>query len=872
MAEVAGDEIKIVVSLDDKPIGKKIDGLVNRIEKIGDAAEKTGEATREGFKRITEGADDAKDAVDKIATVTAKAHPMLDRLADSAMKAGEAFGGKLVDGAKTLGKALLKLSVAPLIAPLKAVTGAFSKFGSAVSRLFSKIKSVIMYRAIRSAIRMVTDGFKEGTANAYQWSKAMGGQFAASMDQLATSSLYLKNSLGALVTPLINAVAPAIDYIVDKFVDLLNVASQVIALLTGASAWTKAVKYPKEYAAAADGAAGSAGKLAKAMTTILAIDELNPLNGDKGSGGGGGGGGGSALDYSSMFTEQTIDVRESLGDMFQPFVDAWETKGQGVIESWHNALSGIQAAVSAVSSSFAEVWTNGTGTETIEHILGILTGILDTIGNIGKKFAEGWNTDNLGTQIIQNLWNILNNILGLWDRIANATATWASNLNFVPILTSFNNLTAALSHLSEVVTGVLGDAWEKVILPLGKWLLESGLPAVIDLIAMAIETAATNLQILVDTLEKLKKMTLPQWLQGLFGGTLASGGSLTDVPQAAAGATLGMRFSITGIQDDIPENEKTITGMVADFVKRTLGEKVKKPVSNLVADLTKRTLGSKVTADVSNLTGSITERKVGKKVTATIDGLTAELADRTFSKTFSNVIQSKAEFTQKSSTGIPGYDSSSNSVKFPSYADFNGWAFSGLSGYDPKSGLVKFPSYANFGAWGYSELSGYHSSNSRLWFPSYAYFEDYDTKFNRIKMPIEITAAYRPDGVRIDMWKAKGGAYYNGAWHNIPQYATGGLPDHGTLFAAGEAGAEVVGHIGGRTEVLNQSQLASTMAAATQMGMASQNAILGQLLAVGQQILENQGDIRAYIPAGEVVTGLQRNNRRDGRALVPMGV
>lgn len=59
--------------------------------------------------------------------------------------------------------------------------------------------------------------------------------------------------------------------------------------------------------------------------------------------------------------------------------------------------------------------------------------------------------------------------------------------------------------------------------------------------------------------------------------------------------------------------------------------------------------------------------------------------------------------------------------------------------------------------------------------------------------------------------KALGGAFYNDKWHNIAQYAGGGLPSHGTIFAAGERGAEVVGHIGGRTEVLNQSQLAAVM-------------------------------------------------------------
>ena len=58
---------------------------------------------------------------------------------------------------------------------------------------------------------------------------------------------------------------------------------------------------------------------------------------------------------------------------------------------------------------------------------------------------------------------------------------------------------------------------------------------------------------------------------------------------------------------------------------------------------------------------------------------------------------------------------------------------------------------------------------------------------------------------------AKGGAFYNGSWHNIKQYAVGGIPEHGSMFVAGEKGPEVVGHVGGRTEVLNQSQLASVM-------------------------------------------------------------
>ena len=68
--------------------------------------------------------------------------------------------------------------------------------------------------------------------------------------------------------------------------------------------------------------------------------------------------------------------------------------------------------------------------------------------------------------------------------------------------------------------------------------------------------------------------------------------------------------------------------------------------------------------------------------------------------------------------------------------------------------------------------------------------------------------------------KAKGGIFSNGVWSNIPQYAGGTANAHGSLFLAGEAGPEIVGHVGGRTEVLNKSQLASAMFSAVQAAMA----------------------------------------------------
>ena len=76
-------------------------------------------------------------------------------------------------------------------------------------------------------------------------------------------------------------------------------------------------------------------------------------------------------------------------------------------------------------------------------------------------------------------------------------------------------------------------------------------------------------------------------------------------------------------------------------------------------------------------------------------------------------------------------------------------------------------------------------------------------------------------------WKffERGGFIDNGQaqfWKNIPMYANGttnaGL--HGSMFVAGENGAEMVGHINGQTEVLNRSQIAMAMKNAVVSGMA----------------------------------------------------
>lgn len=154
-----------------------------------------------------------------------------------------------------------------------------------ITNFVNSIGRILKYRAIRFVLSEISKAIKEGTNNMYQYSKAVGGEFAKSMDTLATSALYFKNSIGAMLAPIINALTSAIDKAVDKLVEFNNVINETVAKLTGASIWTSAIKIPKEYAESANKATKDTVKgLKEAKDTLkdfqMGFDELNVISQD----------------------------------------------------------------------------------------------------------------------------------------------------------------------------------------------------------------------------------------------------------------------------------------------------------------------------------------------------------------------------------------------------------------------------------------------------------------------------------------------------------------------------------------------------------------------------------------------------------------
>lgn len=103
----------------------------------------------------------------------------------------------------------------------------------------------------------------------------------------------------------------------------------------------------------------------------------------------------------------------------------------------------------------------------------------------------------------------------------------------------------------------------------------------------------------------------------------------------------------------------------------------------------------------------------------------------------------------------------------------------------------------------------------------------------------------------------------------ITRFATGGFPDIGQLFLAREAGPELVGTMGGRTAVANNEQIEQGIYRATYDANSEQNALLREQNDLLRRLLDK--DVTAYISTSDIVNGLSRKNRRDGKTVVPVG-
>lgn len=344
-------------------------------------------------------------------------------------------------------------------------------------------------------------------------------------NQCRVLSLQMQSLMATIGQGLINLFTPiirVINTVIGKLATLANAFKSFTELITGNKSGGSDSSGVAAVAGAADdagtgleNASDSASNLAsntdkvgqaaqnaaKKMKALMGFDKVNKLDSQSDSssssssspstGAGGTGALGSAVDFGNLAEGDTVldktsksaqKLAELLKKLWKPFQDAWNAEGKKTLDAVDYAFRSIGKLAKSVGKSLVSVWTNGTGTKMLTTMLQIGQNVLKTIGNIATQLDKAWNKNNVGTGIIQAIANIYQTILNVINRITSATAKWSKNLDFYPLLSSIKGLYESIAPLIEKIGNLVADIYEKIVLPLLKWVIETGLPTLINVL------------------------------------------------------------------------------------------------------------------------------------------------------------------------------------------------------------------------------------------------------------------------------------------------------------------------------------------------------------------------------------------------------
>lgn len=422
----------------------------------------------------------------------------------------------------------------------------FNKIESAVEKLKNKIGSMVKTVLVFSLLRNALTSFRTYLSSCLKTNQ----EFAISLN-------IIKTNLQVAFAAIYSAVLPAINALMSALASITTAIASLLSSLFGKT-YADSLKTAQGLKTATNALNGY-GFAAKNQQTF-SFDETHNITKEE-SGGSSGTNAGLA-DTSMMLgeTEGLLDkIKNALATLFEPFREAWEAKGAGVIEAVKYALLSIGILLKDIGISFAQVWSNGTGYRVCCDILDILRNVLLTVGNIATGLDKAWNFNDTGIKIVQSLFDILLDVLDALNQMSEATAKWSENLDFTPILTSFSGLLETIEPLTSTICDGLVWFYEKALLPLAGWTIENRIPAFFDLLSAAIGVVNSVLTVL---------QPLGTWLWDSFLQPIAqwSGGVICEILQTLADLLNVIGEWITQHQE-IMEGIAIILGSVAAAVE-----------------------------------------------------------------------------------------------------------------------------------------------------------------------------------------------------------------------------------------------------------------------------------------------------------------
>lgn len=304
----------------------------------------------------------------------------------------------------------------------KAAKGGLSKF-------FATIKRIAMYRAIRSALKLITAGIAEGINMFVTWDKEANGSMAGAataMDNLKQATTNLKGAFGALFGGLLTQIEPILTRVIGILTDIIYFIQEVGRALGGLGDYYRYVgDQNKELTNQTKKATGAAKELQR---VLFGFDELNVLPSKTGGGGGTGVVNNGTLDaqydlkQSSPWLQGLIDeverfnfktkLQKILAGISFALRDGLEWIGENIskpiIEWAKRAIEWIGNLPSVVGKALIELYEK-IDSKFLAPIRNGATAIAQTVGRVINFITHPsqWNSNGWETLVsdIKNIWS-----------------------------------------------------------------------------------------------------------------------------------------------------------------------------------------------------------------------------------------------------------------------------------------------------------------------------------------------------------------------------------------------------------------------------------------------------------------------------------
>ena len=329
------------------------------------------------------------------------------------------------------------------------------KSTNSLKKWLNQFTKIMKYRVIRKIIQEIYKALSEGITNII----AFDSKTEEAVNRMASAFGYLKNSIGAMLAPLIQIVEPIVTMLTTMAGDLGNTFAEIFAGANGQTVFAKANDDLEAYQK----------NLKK--TQAIGIDELNILNQD-GNGG---------FTYAEVGdTEVANSLKEafsSIKDLLSTILGGVKSFIQNDLPKILNALSPVFEIIGYIADLISDVMT-----ETMDDVNKSLGDFGVMIGEIFKFVKE----------IIKVLLPVLKPFLTFVSSILNTINSLLSSI-FTIVGTLFESLEPILRGL-EPILEIVGIIFE---------VIGGAVGGVLQALAKAIETIVKTIKAVFDTVEAL---------------------------------------------------------------------------------------------------------------------------------------------------------------------------------------------------------------------------------------------------------------------------------------------------------------------------------------------------------------------------------